>query len=338
MPAFTSKNLRKLTRKLSRPFLGQSTDKYNSEEVTMMKVLGEKPKQLPYDTVPPSYFGPYVSYIHQSPYYAYLPLEDESILPPAFRTLMHSRWSSIETHWKRRPLEIDPTHILPPIIERTFRGVLFRLTPDPGRLKNTYGTPIFHKGSTLVFKNHIDPYARHIIEWCQFKSNGKAYLKVTGIIKDKKTGEVCYCPYNHLDYPSFLLVVPSQLSSVPSPPEDWAHLRILLRSISIPTFYFFYWTNTLETFLNASRPTQKKKRFFLLSPSISITFKLALDELSHTFFLFFLYIQAMYKDSYYRPILCDWTEDIRSIRKSPLMSRDQSEYPENSADLPAHSS
>ena len=108
--------------------------------------------------------------------------------------------------------ELDPALIPPPIWEDECYGTLFRLSPV--FTYNMLGTPVISQGNTFVFKGHTNPYVRHIVEWCQWQDQDRAYLKLVGM-----TASGRFFPYNDPNHPSFILVVPRCQSLVPYPPQ-----------------------------------------------------------------------------------------------------------------------
>ena len=173
-------------------------------------------------------------------------LNGQRQLTPEFHVYDHPLWSNWHALWNMKPFELDPMHLSIPSYETEFQGVLFRLFLNPSH--QILGSPIFHQGATLVFKGYNDPHNRYVIEWCQQKDHRYAYLKVVGTSKHGNP-----LPYNDPLYPSFILVVPRNLSTVPRPPR----LTKLLRSSSkptkrIPRFFCHHWL-----FLNQTQLTFK---------------------------------------------------------------------------------
>jgi hypothetical protein len=172
----------------------------------------------------PSYFELYVVILYSCSHNFPFALNGQRQLTPEFHVYDHPLWSNWHALWNMKPFELDPMHLSIPSYETEFQGVLFRLFLNPSH--QILGSPIFHQGATLVFKGYNDPHNRYVIEWCQQKDHRYAYLKVVGTSKHGNP-----LPYNDPLYPSFILVVPRNLSTVPRPPR----LTKLLRSSSTPT-------------------------------------------------------------------------------------------------------
>ncbi len=165
-----------------------------------------------------SYFRPYFFHLYSSNQTVPLRLEGPSPNYPQFHIYDHPVWPNLSLLWKIDPYELDPKLIPPPICEDECYGTLFRLLP-----KFTYsmlGAPVIAQGSTFVFKEHTDPYVRHVVEWCQWQDQERAYLKLIGI---SASGH--FFPYNDPDHPSFILVVPQHQLLVPYPSQLAKRLR-----------------------------------------------------------------------------------------------------------------
>jgi hypothetical protein len=129
----------------------------------------------------------------------------------------HPVWNNWNAVWKQEPFEFNLELIPSPDAELDFPEASYRLYPDfPYAI---YGAPIIYQGATVVFTGFESSEVRHVVEWCEYKDNRYAYLRLVGTTSKGKT-----FPYDHDDYPTLILAVPSNISTVPfyphSPPSS----------------------------------------------------------------------------------------------------------------------
>jgi len=68
------------------------------------------------------------------------------------------------------------------------------------------------QGTTIVSVGQDPSGTRYVALWNQWVENHKAYLKFAGMMPN---GTIL--PFNHVDFPSFILVVPACITDVPKP-------------------------------------------------------------------------------------------------------------------------
>jgi hypothetical protein len=158
-----------------------------------------------------SYFQPHVRALYANPDTPPLRFISDVATSPKFRIYDHPTWPNWPAVWNIPPFILDPKFLPIPSPETEFQGVLFRLSFKPSH--GMLGAPVIHQGTTLVFKGHDNPDVCHFVEWCQLIEDQHAYLKVSGVTKSGH-----FFPYNDPKHPSFILVVPAELSTVPYPP------------------------------------------------------------------------------------------------------------------------
>jgi len=125
----------------------------------------------------------------------------------------HPDWKNWEAVWKQEPFELDLDHFLPLQTESVFPEALFRISPDFPYA--TLGGPLIYQGATFVFTGFDCSEVRHVVEWCEHKDDKYAYLRLVGVTHEGRN-----LPYNHYGYPTFILVVPQNISTVPFYPHS----------------------------------------------------------------------------------------------------------------------
>lgn len=152
-----------------------------------------------------------------------LPLHDERLTGPLVQYKVYPH-PSFEKNWKKiwaaPPIIISRLRPRTPAIEDKFEAAQFRLYFSADDINHIYQQAPFVQGTTLIDHQTSPPYARFIVEQCQWVHNHQAYLKVVGISKYGMT-----FPYDDPVFPSFILVVPVCVCQVPIPDEIAPFIR-----------------------------------------------------------------------------------------------------------------
>jgi hypothetical protein len=145
-----------------------------------------------------------------------LPLDDhDGHLTIPYKTYPHPPFVKIwEKIWATPPIVLEPLRLHAPAKEDKFQSAQFRLYFFAENITDIYPQVPIEQGTTLVNRLGNPSNARFIVERCQWVYNHRAYLKVVGI-----TEQGVPFPYNHPVFPSFILVIPVCVCSVPIPDE-----------------------------------------------------------------------------------------------------------------------
>jgi len=119
--------------------------------------------------------------------------------------------------WKSQPIDITP-HLIPyqqcePLNivqpEAEFAGIPWRLVIDP---THTHLLPEFRRGSIINIMGSNHEQGKYMVECCQLKRDGIAYLKVVF-----REGDQRVCPVWDPFRPAFILAVPIEHNHAPFP-------------------------------------------------------------------------------------------------------------------------